>query len=163
MKKLQEKLENWRKVKKMQTSEFIEETSKIEKFYEKELDDFQRTIWFQQLKNLSVQRYRQIIKQVFNKCKFMPKLADIVSINEELPYSTIKENLVEKVECDKCNGLGLIFYKKYIDNGGKRLEYEYVARCDCQNGLHHAYDGTKINDKEHRSKYYIASAQQIGL
>lgn len=147
----------------MQISEFIEETNKIEKFYEKELDKFQREIWFQQLKILSVERYRQIIKQVFNKCKFMPKLADIVSISEELPYNTIKEDAITKVECSKCNGSGLIFYKKYINNGNRKLEYEYATRCDCQNGLNYAYDGSKINDKEHRSRYYIATAQQIGL
>ena len=98
----------------MQISEFIEETSKIEKFYEKELDLFQRDIWFQELKNITIQRYRQIIKQVFNKCKFMPKLADIVSINEELPYVKTNKESTQKVECNRCHGLGLIFYKKIL-------------------------------------------------
>lgn len=147
----------------MQISEFIEETSKIEKFYEKELDLFQRDIWFQELKNITVQRYRQIIKQVFNKCKFMPKLADIVSINEELPYVKTNKEPAQKVECNKCHGLGLVFYKKYINNGDRKLEYEYAARCSCKNGLEYVYDGRKVNDERNRSNFYIATAQELGM
>ena len=70
----------------MEIVEFIEETGRIEKYFEKELDKSQRDIWYQELKNLQIERYRQIINQVFRKCKFMPKLADIISIHEELPY-----------------------------------------------------------------------------
>ena len=146
----------------MEVAEFIEETSKIEQYYDKELDKFQRDIWYQELKNQSVSRYRQIINQVFRKCKFMPKLADLVSINEELPYQTSKKE-EKRVECSKCKGLGLIFYKKRINNGKSDIECEFVARCECQNGLKHAYDGRKISDSEHRSNYYISTANQIGL
>lgn len=146
----------------MEVAEFIEETSKIEKYYEKELDKFQRDIWYQELKNHSISRYRQIVNQIFRKCKFMPKLADIISINDELPYQTNKKE-VQKVDCGKCKGLGLMFYKKLIDNGSNKLEYEYVARCECQNGLEYAYDGTIISDVKHRSKFYVPTAQQLGL
>lgn len=72
----------------MEIAEFIEETARIEKFYEKELEKFQRDIWYQELKNLPINRYRQIVNNTFRKCKFMPKLADIISIQEELPYRT---------------------------------------------------------------------------
>lgn len=146
----------------MTEKEFVEETCDIEKFYGKELNEFENKRWFEELKNITLVRYRQIIRQVFRKCKFMPKLADIISIEEELPYSQSKEE-IKKVACNKCKGLGLIFYKKYIENGNKKLEYEYVARCNCQNGLEYAYDGTKITDPEHRSKFYVPTAQQLGL
>lgn len=146
----------------MEIAEFIEETSRIEKYYEKELDKFQRDIWYQELKNKPINRYRQIVNETFRKCKFMPKLADIITIDEELPYQVTKKEKQE-VECEKCKGLGLIFYKKLIDNGNKKLEYEYAARCNCQNGLEYAYDGTRISDSRHRSKFYVPTAQQIGI
>lgn len=147
----------------MTEKEFIEETSNIEKFYGKELNQFENSRWFQELKNIDTTRYRQIIRQVFRKCKFMPKLADIISIQDELPYGQAKTNLFEKVECSKCKGFGILFYTKIVDNGDRKLRYEYVARCDCQNGLNYSYDGTKIADKEHRTKFYVPTAQQIGI
>lgn len=143
----------------MTEKEFIEETSNIEKFYGKELNQFENSRWFQELKNIDTARYRQIIRQVFRKCKFMPKLSDIISIQEELPYGQPKTNLFERVECNKCKGLGILFYTKVIDNGGKKLDYEYATRCDCQNGLNYVYDGTKIADTKHRSKFYVPTAQ----
>lgn len=146
----------------MQIAEFIEETNRLEKFYEKELDEFQRGIWFQSLKSLSVQRYRQVINQGFNKCKFMPKLADIISLNQELPYNTEKKQ-IEKVSCERCNGLGLIFYWKHIEDGERVIKYQYATRCNCKNGLNYLYDGTKISDEEYKSKYCIALADEIAL
>ena len=40
----------------MQISEFIEETSKIEKYFgkDKELDEYQREIWYNELKNIDL-------------------------------------------------------------------------------------------------------------
>ena len=75
----------------MQIAEFVEETSQIEQFFEKELTDFQRENWYQELKYIDIERYRQIVKQVFRKCKFMPKLADIITIQEELLYQQSKK------------------------------------------------------------------------
>lgn len=72
----------------MEVAEFIEETSRIEKFFEKELTKFQRDEWYNELKQMPVNRYRQIVNASFKKCKFMPKLADIIAIQEELPYRT---------------------------------------------------------------------------
>lgn len=143
----------------MEIVEFIEETGRIEKFFEKELTKFQRDEWYKELKSMSLSRYRQVASQSFRKSKFMPKLADIMAISEELPYQTIKKE-IQKVECSKCKGEGLIFYKKLVDNGKNKIEYEYVACCDCQNGLEYAYDGTTIRD---RSKFYVPTAQQIGI
>lgn len=147
----------------MEISEFIAETSRIENFFEKELTNFQRDIWYQELKDVPINRYRQIVKKAFSECKFMPKLADITAINKELPYGNNEKKGVEKVDCDKCNGLGVIPYKKIITNGNQKIEYEYFARCNCQNASQFVYDGTIINDTNHRSKFYIASVEQLGL
>lgn len=147
----------------MQITEFVEETARIEKYFGKELEKFQREIWYNEFRNTSLARYRQIIIQVFRECKFMPKLADLVDIEKELPYTKTENIQSEKVECQKCDSLGYILYKKIVDNGINKLEYEFVARCDCENGLENAYDGTTISDIKNRSKYYIPTAQQIGL
>lgn len=143
----------------MQIAEFIQETSKIEKFYNKALEQYEKDIWYQELKNIPVKRYAQVIRQAFNECKFMPKLADIVTINKELPYNTNNGTIKEKVACNKCNGDGVIKYFKEVDGH----TYEYFARCVCQNGNNFNYDGTKISDEKHRSKFYIPSLAQLSL
>ena len=85
----------------MTNTEFVEETNNLEKFFDKELKDFERVIWFKELKNIDVARYRQVIKEAYRQCKFMPKLADIIKINNELPKAKIqKEERTEK--CDIC-------------------------------------------------------------
>ena len=38
----------------MQIAEFVEETSQIEQFFEKELTDFQRENWYQELKYIDI-------------------------------------------------------------------------------------------------------------
>ena len=85
----------------MTNVEFVEETNNLEKFFDKDLKDFERAIWFRELKDIDVARYRQIVKEAYRQCKFMPKLADIIKINNELPKAKIqKEEITEK--CDIC-------------------------------------------------------------
>lgn len=145
----------------MEIPEFIDETSKIEEYYEKELTKVQRDVWYQELKKITVDRYRRIIKQVFRECKFMPKLSDILEIDEKLPGENSKKK--QKVECNMCKGSGFHPYEKIVDNGVQKLSYTFLARCECENGLEYAYDGTKISDARYRSKYYIPTIQQLGL
>lgn len=147
----------------MEIVEFVEETARIEKFFGKKLDKFQSDIWYQELKSMPISRYRQAVSKCFGKCKFMPRLADIVSISESLPFIQSNSNPKQKVQCDKCRGEGFILYHKIITDGDRQIDYEYLARCDCQNGLEFAYDGTRIKDTQHRSKYYIPSVQQLGI
>lgn len=87
----------------MTISEFVEQTSELEKYYGKELDEFQRKIWNEELGKMPVQRYRQIIKQAYRECKFMPKLADLLEINQKLNYKKDNKENIQKVECKKCN------------------------------------------------------------
>ena len=72
----------------MELSEFMQVTDRLEKFYNKELEQYEKDIWFQELKTIPIKRYEQVIKKAYTECKFMPKLADIVSINREMPYNT---------------------------------------------------------------------------
>ena len=92
----------------------------------------------------------------------MPKLADIVSINQNLTYKA-EENEHKQVDCNICGGLGLVPYKKIINNGPNKLEYQYFALCICENRLNYIYDGKKITDKENKSKYYIPTMQEIEI
>lgn len=146
----------------MTIGEFVEETSKLEKYFGKELDEFQRKIWYEEIENLSLQRYRQIIRQVFKTSKFMPKLADIIEINSTLAHEN--NNVIrEKVDCSKCNGEGFVLYTKMFNNGVNQIPYQYVAKCDCANGDQFSYNGLTIKDSEHRSKYYIPSVAELGF
>ena len=142
----------------MQIKEFVEATHDLEDFFDKELRDFERKQWFEELQNMTIERYRQIIKESYRKCKFLPKLVDILNFNNELAYATQKKQ-VSKVHCDICKGIGAIFYKKVVDG----FTYDFVARCECENGLNYAYDGTKVKDSKHRSDYYIPTLSQINL
>lgn len=112
----------------MTQSEFIEVTSEIEKFYEKELTTEQRRVWFEELKNINKEKYRQISKKIYITSKFFPKLTDIIEINKTLP-TTLKDD-GKIYECSRCNRTGIIIYKKIFDS----REYEYAARCNCLNG-----------------------------
>lgn len=147
----------------MKVDEFIEETSNIEKYYGKELEDYQRKIWYQELQNLSIARYRQIIRELYRKCKFMPKLADILEIHTNLSYERQVEQNTEKVECEKCKGLGFVLYTKMFDNGIDKIPYQYIARCTCKNGENYIYDGRNVQDKRFRTNYYIPSVAEIGI
>ena len=113
----------------MTEAEFVEITEEIEKFYEKEYNNEQRKFIFENFKNLNKERYRQIQREAFKTCKFVPKLVDLIEINHNLPQEKIKE----KIKCQKCNSKGVIFYTKYIPNGDKKLKYQFVARCGCAN------------------------------
>jgi len=111
-------------------SEFVEITSEIEKFYDKELTLGQRNIWFEELKNINKERYRQISREIYKTQKFMPKLADIIEINKNLPSLTSSDD-GKICECKRCNSTGIIIYKKIVDG----YTYDFGARCNCKNGL----------------------------
>lgn len=114
----------------MTNIEFLEITQEIEKFYEKELSTEQSRIWFDELKKITKERYRQISRECYKTTKFMPKLADIIEINKSLP-NPAKADDGEIVECDKCGGTGLVCYKRKVEG----YVYDYAARCECKNGM----------------------------
>ena len=123
--------------------EFINETSRIEQFFSKELTKIQRDEWFRELKKISIQRYRQIVQEIFRKCKFMPKLADVLEIQNSLVYDMPE---VKKVECSKCNGTGYVIYKKHFADGIREYDLDYGARCTCANGINKNKDVPLISE-----------------
>ena len=104
----------------MQIGEFIEATSRLEQYYDKEYTNEQRQIMFDELKDLEITRYRRLISAVIRKNKFLPKVSDIIEANIEEPYGTKNEDK-EIIQCNKCNSTGYILYTKKVKNGDKFL------------------------------------------
>ena len=117
----------------MTQAEFFEVTGEIEKFFEKELKIEQSRIWFEELKEIKKERYRQISRECYRTLKFMPKLVDIIEINKNLPKP--KQEIDATIyECNVCNGTGIVMYYRKEPNLSDNA-YQYGARCDCRNGL----------------------------
>lgn len=144
----------------MKLEEFDEEVSKLERFYQKEVTEEQRRIWFAELRNLDISRFKYIISQVYRISKFLPKLADILEINANLSYSQVKQE-ENKNKCKKCNGTGYITYKKTTKNGANDMLYEFGAICSCRTKPR--YEGWKITDERYRSNFYTPFAEEVGI
>ncbi len=117
----------------MQINEFIEATGKLEIYYGKELTTEQMQIMFEELNNLSIERYKKLISKCLKTCKYMPKIADIYAANIELIGETEDKNERITTACKKCDGTGYVVYTSFINNGNTRIPYTYAAKCDCEN------------------------------
>lgn len=144
----------------MKLDEFLNEVAGIERFYQKEITEEQKQIWFKELRNLDIKRFKYIVAQVYRTSKFVPKLADILDINTSLGYSQAKQES-NKFKCEKCNGTGYLLYKKIIKNGGEKLENEYGSICTCRQKA--KYEGWKITDERYRSNYYTPYMEEVRL
>ena len=143
----------------MTSGEFIEATSRLEQYFGKEYTNEQRQIMFDELQNLSIERYKQLVSVVIRKNKFLPKVADFEEASIETPY--INKQKTDKIECDKCNSTGYLQYTKKIKNGDSYIEYNYACLCTCGNAKR--YEGWNVSDKRYRSEFYTPFAQEIGL
>lgn len=139
----------------MTQTEFIEITSRAERYYEKQYSSEQLKIMYEELKNIDANRYRRIITAVLRTHKFLPKIADILETNMDLPQ---EQRSKEIKKCDYCNGTGYILYTKKIQNGEKEIKYIYGAVCRCNNASR--YDGSKCKRK---SEFYIPTAVELNL
>ena len=68
----------------MEINEFIKATSKLEQYFEKEYSNEQRQIMFEEVKNMSLEKYQEAVNNCIRNCKFLPKLADILGKQERL-------------------------------------------------------------------------------
>jgi len=118
----------------MQISEFVEATAKIETYYGKDYTTEQRQIMFEELEDLDIERYRKLISTVLKACRYMPKIADFVEANRDLPYE--EKTIDEVVECDICKTTGYVSFTKVYG----KLEYVFACRCCCANGLNKSKD-----------------------
>ena len=116
----------------MISGEFIEATSRLEKYFEKSYTTEQLQIMYEELKNLSIDRYKQIIAKCIRDKKFLPKIADILEINNELMILKTREEVEETEKCSRCNSKGFILYQKR--NTEVNYTYTFACRCTCKNG-----------------------------
>lgn len=143
----------------MTDGEFIESTSRLESYFEKEYTTEQRKIMFAELKELSVERYKKAITYCIRNGKFLPKIADILNAAKEVKLNVTANKVI--IECKKCKSIGYVPYYKKIEDGGREIIYQYFAVCDCGNAK--KYDGTTISDILHRSKFYVPLISEIEL
>ena len=144
----------------MKIEEFTGVTKEIENFYQKEITEDQKKIWFDNLKGMDIKRFKYIISQIYKTCKFLPKLADIVEMNNNIGYE--KKNEINPTKnCSKCNNTGYITYKKIITNGDKKIENEYMAVCSCKRQKQ--YKGWEISEDRYKTNYYTPMAAELGL
>ena len=141
----------------MEYKDFFEYIKQIENVYGQEMSEIEIEIWYNNLKFMSIERFNYILAEIYKTNKFMPKLADILQLHKQIPYTANKEEKEIKKECKKCNGTGYVMYNKIIE--GK--PYQYAAVCDCKR--QDRYDGTKCTDERNKSKYYIPTVDEIGL
>lgn len=143
----------------MQSGEFVEATTRLEQYYGKEYTNEQRQIMFDELQNLPIERYKQLISMLIKKSKFLPKIADFTEVDIETPY-TIQDK-IQKTECKKCNSTGYLIYTKVIKDGNRELKNQYACLCNCGNAK--KYEGWNVSDKRYKSEFYTPFAQEIGL
>lgn len=144
----------------MELSEFIEATSRVENYYGKEYTTEQRRIMHEELKNFSIERYRQLISAVMRKSKYLPKIADFMEANVDEPYKTNKEEK-KNIKCKKCKGTGYLLYTKIIEDGFNKREYTYASICSCGNATQ--YKGWEVTDKRYRSEFYTPTVEELGF
>ena len=116
----------------MTNAEFIQATTRLENYYDKEYTTEQLKIMFDFLRGWTVEKYMKAINFCLKNNKFLPKIADLT--NAEIDNNQVQnKEKIDFVKCDKCNGEGFIKYWKTIQNGGKPIQYEYIALCTGDN------------------------------
>lgn len=136
----------------MNNTEFIQATSRMERYYDKEYTTDQLKIMFDFLKGWNVEKYVKAINYCLRNCKYLPKLADLTSANTDTVQVSDKEK-IDFVKCNKCNGEGFVKYWKTEPNGGKPIQYEYLALCTCENA----------NKQRAINKYNLPTLAEVGL
>ena len=114
------------------------------------MPQYEKDIWYKELCKMRVERFNQLIEKAYAECKFMPKLADMLEINQKIPYEDKAKADERIVNCTKCGSSGIVMYTKLIG----KMEYSYAARCNCKNGNKFIWgDG----------KHYIPTLAELGM
>lgn len=138
----------------MTGNDFIATIKQLENYYQKEMTDEQKKIWFENLKKMDIRRFNYLIGQLYKTQKFMPKLADVLELNNAIGQvqQDIKEN---KVDCKECNNTGYVLYWKKANN----TSYQFMAVCKC--GRRKPYRGWEVQDDRNKNDYFIPSITEI--
>lgn len=139
----------------MNNKEFMLYAQEIEYFYNQNLSDTEKNIWYENLKFMPVERFNYILSEIYKTHTFMPRLAEILQIHKSIPYEEKVE--IKTKNCEKCNNTGYVIYTKIVEG----RPYKYSAVCDC--GRQKRYDGRATENLKNKSDYYIPTIQEIGL
>ena len=63
----------------MTQNEFIEATNRLEIYFDKEYTNGQRQEMFKELRDINVERYRQLVSAIIRKNKFLPITLTLVT------------------------------------------------------------------------------------
>lgn len=137
---------------KMTNAEFVQTTSRLENYFDKEYKTEQLKEMYNMLKQWSLEKYVKAVTYCIRNCKYLPKLADLTSA-DITSVKTQSNKDIDFVKCNKCNGEGFIKYFKQKKDGDRILKYEYIALCTCEN----AEKQKQIN------KYNLPTLAEIGL
>jgi len=141
----------------MSEEEFYKYVTEMQNFYGQKLSDIELRVWYDSLKFMTIQRFNFILSEIYKTNKYMPRLAEILQVHNQIPYVSTQKKEIENNKCEKCDNTGYVRYYKNIDD----QQYLYMAVCDC--GRQEKFDGRKCLDPKNKSEYYIPTMQEINL
>lgn len=136
----------------MSEIEFVQATGRLERYFDKEYLPEQIKEMFRFFKDWNKEKYIKAIDYCLRNSKFLPKIADLMNADIDTAQVKNKEK-INFVKCNKCNGEGFIKYWKTVQDGGRKLKYEYIALCTCEN----AKRQREVN------KYNFPTLAEVGL
>ena len=136
----------------MTNEEFIQATSRLEGYFDKEYKTEQLKEMFIAVKGWTIEKYTKAVNYCIRNNKYLPKITDLTNA-DTATVQTQSTKVIEYSKCKKCNGEGFIKYFKEKIDGNRTLKYEYIALCTCQN----AEKQRQIN------KYNLPRLAEIGL
>ena len=116
----------------MTEAEFIQANSRLERYYDKDYKTEQLKEMFNFFKGWSLEKYIKAVNYCLKNSKYLPKIADLMSASTD-DIQVQNKPKIDFVKCNKCNGEGFIKYWKTEPNGGRPIQYEYIALCTCEN------------------------------
>ena len=116
----------------MTEPEFVQATTRLENYFDKEYKPEQMKEMYNMLKEWSLSKYVKAVNHCIRNCKYLPKLADITNADNSM-INIQSNKKIDFVKCDRCNGEGFIKYFKTKKDGNRVLKYEYMALCTCKN------------------------------
>ena len=136
----------------MTNAEFIQATTRLENYYDKEYTTEQLKIMFDFLRGWTVEKYMKAINFCLKNNKFLPKIADLTNAEIDNNQTQNKEK-IDFIKCKKSNGEGFIKYWKSVQNGDKTIKYEYIALCTCDNA----------NRQKTINRYDLPTLSELGM
>lgn len=144
----------------MTIDEFSKELKRVENFYSKEYNEIQKQEMFKYFSNATVPRFKFVLSKAYQKCTYLPNLAQLVEIQKSTPYFQSKkeeQKIIEK--CNICGGNGFVLYTKKDKETG--YPYLYASHCECLASYNFRFDGRKIKDEKCKSNYYFKAYKEV--